>query len=109
MRSSQIVLTTGTWQDGYPPPDCLVRQYTPAHSNPAQWRWHSRPTRQRCLRRVAGAFHFSFDETLDIGKDTGTPVTEAYPVRGNAFTGTVAWVQFDIDAAAADQDHLLAP
>jgi Sulfatase len=54
-------------------------------------------------------FHFSFDETLDIGKDTGTPVTDDYGARGNGFTGKVTWVQIDIDAAAADQDHLISP
>ena len=52
---------------------------------------------------------FSLDETFDVGIDAGTPVTEDYGARGNAFTGTVDWVQFDIDAEAADQDHLIAP
>ena len=52
---------------------------------------------------------FSFDETLDVGRDTGSPVSDDYGARGNAFTGTVNWVQIDIDAAAQDHDHLLSP
>ena len=38
---------------------------------------------------------FTFDETTDVGADTGAPVTDDYPARGNAFTGTVKWVQLD--------------
>ena len=42
-------------------------------------------------------------------RDAGSPVTEDYGPRGNAFTGKVKWVQIDIDAAAVDQDHLIDP
>ena len=55
------------------------------------------------------AFLFSFDETLDVGRDLGTPVSADYPARGNEFTGTVNWVQIDVDAAAANTDHLITP
>jgi arylsulfatase len=55
------------------------------------------------------AFLFSFDETLDVGRDLGTPVSADYPARGNEFTGTVNWVQIDVDAAAANADHLITP
>jgi hypothetical protein len=54
-------------------------------------------------------FLFSFDETLDVGSDVGTPVTDDYPPRGNEFTGTVNWLQIDIDEAAEDLDHLITP
>jgi hypothetical protein len=36
---------------------------------------------------------FSADETTDVGQDTGT----------------IEWVQIDIDAAADDEDHLIGP
>ena len=49
------------------------------------------------------------DETADIGCDTGTTVSEDYTSATSHFTGTVNWVQIDIDAAAADEDHLISP
>ena len=55
------------------------------------------------------ALFFSMDETLEIGCDMGEPVSEDYEQRDNAFSGKVNWVQIDIDAAAADADHLIAP
>lgn len=39
------------------------------------------------------AYYFSFDETLDVGVDLSTPVTDDYPVIDNAFTGTIHSVQ----------------
>ncbi len=43
-------------------------------------------------------FIFSADETMDIGKDSGSPVTDEY-VSGaeNAFTGRIKWVQIDLE------------
>ena len=43
---------------------------------------------------------FSADETTDVGKDTGTPVSPDYGATGNAFNGRVHWVQIDIDEKA---------
>ena len=40
---------------------------------------------------------FSGDETSDIGNDTGSPVSEDYGPGAQRFTGTVNWVQIDID------------
>jgi arylsulfatase len=54
------------------------------------------------------ALFFSMDETLEVGCDVGEPVSEDYGHRGNAFNGTVKWVQIDIDAAAKDVDHMIA-
>jgi arylsulfatase len=48
---------------------------------------------------------FSGDETTDVGCDTGTPVSDDYPARGNEFTGRVRWVQIDVGEASAD--HLV--
>ena len=42
------------------------------------------------------ADYFSFDETLDVGVDLGTPVSTDYPRTGNAFTGTVHTVRIDL-------------
>ena len=47
----------------------------------------------------------SLDETLDVGTDAGTPVTDDYPARGNEFTGTVNWVQIDLEPD--DHSHTL--
>jgi hypothetical protein len=52
---------------------------------------------------------FSGDETLDVGADLASPVSPDYEAADSAFTGTVRWVQLDIDAAAADEDHLISP
>lgn len=47
------------------------------------------------------------DETLDLGVDAGTPVTDDYAGRGNDFTGTIEWVQ--IGLGLDDHDHLADP
>jgi arylsulfatase A-like enzyme len=52
---------------------------------------------------------FSADETADVGSDTASPVSDDYPSEGSRFTGTVNWVQLDIDEAAEDLDHLITP
>jgi arylsulfatase A-like enzyme len=42
-------------------------------------------------------FIFSADETMDIGSDTASPVTDDYPSgAANRFTGTIDWVAIDI-------------
>ena len=46
---------------------------------------------------------FSADETVDLGRDTGSPVSDDYTPATSVFTGTVGWVQ--IDVGAADADH----
>src|SRR5262247_432036 len=55
------------------------------------------------------AFFFSMDETTEVGCDVGQPVSPDYGHRGNEFSGMVNWVRIDIDAAAKDADHLIAP
>ena len=53
-------------------------------------------------------YYFSFDETLDVGVDLGTPVTDDYPAVDNAFTGTVNTVRIDLDGpvppSGSDED-----
>jgi arylsulfatase len=53
-------------------------------------------------------YYFSFDETLDVGVDLGTPVSPDYPAVHNAFTGTVHTVRIDLDGpapASGDEDE----
>lgn len=51
-------------------------------------------------------FTFSMDETLDVGQDCGSPVSEEYKARYNEFTGDLNWVQIDI--GDDDHDHLIS-
>jgi len=50
---------------------------------------------------------FSADETCDVGKETGSPVTPDYGASDNEFTGAVNWVQIDLEKD--DHDHLITP
>lgn len=50
---------------------------------------------------------FSADETLDVGSDTGTTVSDDYSGRDSVFPGTVHRVQIDLGADAEDNDHLI--
>jgi arylsulfatase len=52
-------------------------------------------------------FGFSADETTDVGRDTGTPVTTDYDLKSSIFTGTVNRVQ--IDTGKDVHDHLIKP
>jgi arylsulfatase len=48
-------------------------------------------------------FMFSSDETMDIGRDTGTPVSADHAPHDGTFSGTIEWVQIEIGNIAADQ------
>ncbi|MCH7790071.1 MAG: sulfatase-like hydrolase/transferase, partial [Acidobacteria bacterium] len=53
-------------------------------------------------------FIFSADETMDVGCDTASPVTDDYPSgQENHFRGELAWVQIDIEDD--DVSHLEPP
>jgi arylsulfatase len=52
---------------------------------------------------------FSADETTDLASDTASPVSDDYTPEESKFTGTVRWVQIDIDESAEDLDHLITP
>jgi len=52
---------------------------------------------------------FSADETCDVGSDTASPVSDDYTSAGSRFTGSVEWVQIDVDDASEDVDHLIGP
>jgi hypothetical protein len=50
---------------------------------------------------------FTFDETTDVGRDTGSPVIADYPARGNAYSGRIRWIR--IDLGDDSQEHLIPP
>jgi arylsulfatase A-like enzyme len=50
---------------------------------------------------------YTFDETTDVGRDTGAPVTDDYPARDNRFSGEIKWIQ--IDLGDDSHDHLIPP
>jgi arylsulfatase len=58
---------------------------------------------------ATAAMIFSADDTCDVGREGGALVSPDYGPHDNAFTGEVAWVQIDVDAAAEDVDHLITP
>jgi arylsulfatase A-like enzyme len=50
---------------------------------------------------------FSADETCDLGKEAGSPVSPDYGPADNEFSGEVNWVQIDLEKD--DHDHLITP
>jgi arylsulfatase len=52
-------------------------------------------------------FSFSLDETTDVGRDLGSPVSDDYSATDNAFTGQIKWVR--IDTGVDDHSHLVDP
>jgi arylsulfatase len=55
------------------------------------------------------AMVFSADDGLDVGEDSGAPVSPDYGPLGNAFNGKVKGVQLAITDAAESVDHLVKP
>ncbi|MEO6834398.1 MAG: arylsulfatase, partial [Candidatus Tumulicola sp.] len=55
------------------------------------------------------AMVFSADDGLDVGEDSGSPVSPDYGQRGNGFTGHVKGVQIAIADDAVNLDHLVSP
>ena len=49
----------------------------------------------------------SADETCDVGKEAGSPVSPDYGPTGNEFSGEVNWVQIDLEKD--DHDHMVSP
>jgi hypothetical protein len=54
-------------------------------------------------------FVYSADDGLDVGEDSGAPVSEDYGATGSAFNGRVKGVQIAIAEAAESVDHLVKP
>jgi arylsulfatase len=51
------------------------------------------------------AYYFSFDETLDVGVDLSTPVSDDYPALDNEFTGTIRTVRIDLGGRSVDSSE----
>ncbi len=47
---------------------------------------------------------FSVDETCDIGRETGSPVSPDYPAHKNRFSGEVNWVHIDVTGEDHDRE-----
>ncbi len=58
---------------------------------------------------ATAAIVFSADDGLDVGTDTGAPVSPDYRAHGNEFSGRVKGVQLAIGADAVRADHLVSP
>jgi arylsulfatase A-like enzyme len=50
---------------------------------------------------------FSIDETCEVGRESGSPVSPDYPVYDNRFSGVVNWVSIDI--TGDDNDRQVSP
>ena len=50
---------------------------------------------------------YSLDETMDVGCETGSMVSEDYTATTSKFNGRIAWVQ--LDQGVDDYDHLISP
>ena len=53
------------------------------------------------------AYTYSYDETTDVGCETGTTVSDDYRAADSTFTGTINWVR--LEAGLDGHDHLLDP
>jgi hypothetical protein len=53
------------------------------------------------------AYTYSYDETTDVGCETGTTVSDDYRARDSRFTGTINWVR--LEAGLDGHDHLIDP
>jgi arylsulfatase A-like enzyme len=58
---------------------------------------------------ATAAMIFSADDGCDVGRDSGSPVSQDYGPRGNEFTGRVKGVEIAIAEAAESSDHLVSP
>jgi arylsulfatase A-like enzyme len=58
---------------------------------------------------ATAAMIFSADDGCDVGRDSGSPVSQDYGPRGNEFTGRVKGVEIAIAEAAESADHLVSP
>jgi arylsulfatase len=55
------------------------------------------------------AMVFSADDGLDVGEDSGAPVSEDYGSRDNAFNGKIKGLQIAITDAPENSAHLITP
>ena len=50
---------------------------------------------------------FSADETCDVGRESGSPVSEDYDAETSRFNGRINWIQ--LDQGTDDHDHFVSP
>jgi arylsulfatase len=55
------------------------------------------------------AIVFSADDGLDVGEDSGAPVSPDYGAHGNGFNGRIRGIQLAIADAAENADHMVKP
>jgi len=53
------------------------------------------------------AYTYSFDETTDVGCETGTTVSNDYRAPDSRFNGTINWVR--LETGLDGHDHLIDP
>ena len=64
------------------------------------------PADTRQLERTTPLL-FSYDETTDVGRDSGSAVSEDYDADGNEFPAVINWVQ--IEMGKTGNRHLISP
>jgi len=57
---------------------------------------------------ATAAMVFSADDGLDVGRDTGAPVSSDYGAARNAFNGSILGVELALGDAADAKDHLVS-
>jgi len=55
------------------------------------------------------AIVYSADDGLDVGEDSGAPVSPDYGARGNAFNGTIKGVALEVGEGEENSDHMVKP
>ncbi len=55
------------------------------------------------------AIVYSADDGLDVGEDSGAPVSPDYGARGNAFNGTIKGIALETGAGQENSDHMVKP
>jgi len=67
-----------------------------------------KPVGEGCVEATL-AMVFSADDGLDVGEDSGAPVSEDYCPRDNAFNGRIKGIQLSIADAAENPSHEVSP
>src|SRR5258705_6005783 len=55
------------------------------------------------------AIVYSADDGLDVGEDSGAPVSPDYGARDNAFNGTIKGIAVEIGEGKENADHMVKP
>lgn len=88
-------------------PRSLIVSVCPRSDQPGQLRGGTGQVRGGLRGHQEQVLLFSADETTDIGREAGTPVSADYDRHGSVFSGRVNWGQ--IDLGKDDHDHFISP